>query len=230
MSKIVTLTMNPAIDVSTATPRVAPSHKLRCGPVRRDPGGGGINVARVATRLGAEVVAVYPVGGLDGQMLHRLVEEEGVKSITLPVRGATRHDFSVLDQASGQQYRFILPGPHLDEAEWQACLAAISAAGQGADFVCASGSLPPGVPDDFYARVARVVARQGGRLALDTSGPALRAALIEPVYLIKPSLAELRHVVGCQLDTLPLLVGAGRGLVDRGRAAVVALTMERRAP
>jgi len=79
MADIVTLTVNPSIDVSATVERVAPFHKLRCAAERRDPGGGGINVARVMKRLGADVIAIYPTGGALGQLLRRLVDQEGVQ-------------------------------------------------------------------------------------------------------------------------------------------------------
>src|ERR1019366_7352370 len=149
MPSIVTLTMNPAVDLSTSVERLEPVRKLRCSEGRRDPGGGGINVARVVSRFGAEVTAVYPIGGSIGQLLKRMVDAEGVKSAAIPVLGDTREDFTVLDEATGQQYRFVLSGPHLQEVEWRDCLKALVALGSGSDFVCISGSLPLGVPDDL---------------------------------------------------------------------------------
>jgi len=226
MPNVVTITMNPAVDLSTATACVAPVRKLRCGEARRDPGGGGINVARVVRRLGGEATAIYPVGGPTGQLLERLVEREGVASIALPIEGDTREDFTVVDQGSGEQYRFVLPGPHLREVEWRACLKALGEAAAGAKgLVCASGSLPPGVPDDFYAEAARVVARGGGRLVLDTSGAALKSALEHPLHLIKPNLRELRELVGPGPDDTAALVGACRDLARRTGVEVIALTL-----
>ena len=111
MAEIVTLTVNPSIDVATSVERVAPFHKLRCGAERRDPGGGGINVARVMKRLGADVVAMYPTGGAIGQLLRRLVDQEGVPGLTIPTSGETREDFTVVDETTGKPYRFVLPGP-----------------------------------------------------------------------------------------------------------------------
>jgi 6-phosphofructokinase 2 len=225
MPRIVTLTMNPAVDVSTSTEQVAPIHKLRCSAGRRDPGGGGINVARVASRLGAEATAVYPVGGFVGQLLQRLLESEAVRSTIVPVHGETREDFTVLDETSGEQFRFVLPGPHLRGPEWMACLRTFAGLGIGPDFVCASGSLPPGVPDDFYARVAEIVASWGVRLALDSSGAPLKAALDQPVYLLKPSLGELRELAGAPLSDEPAMIRACHDLIEHRRVQVVALTL-----
>jgi 6-phosphofructokinase 2 len=122
MTRIVTVTINPAVDVSTTVDRVEPVRKLRCSAERREPGGGGINVARVIKRFGADVVAVYATGGVTGQMLHGLVEREGVAARQVAVGGMTRESFTVLDETTQGEYRFVLPGPELSEAEWGACI------------------------------------------------------------------------------------------------------------
>src|SRR5271165_4184336 len=118
MADIVTLTINPSIDLSVSVERVEPFHKLRCADGRRDPGGGGINAARVMKRLGADVTALYPIGGMLGQLLRRLLDQEGVPGLTIPVAEETREDLTVIEHATGFQYRFVLPGPHLTEKEW----------------------------------------------------------------------------------------------------------------
>ena len=102
MSDIVTVTMNPAIDVATSVDRVEPIHKLRCKAIERDPGGGGINVARVVRRLGAEVVAIYPAGGSIGRLLHRLVDAQGITSLTIEVAEETRESFTAFDESIGE--------------------------------------------------------------------------------------------------------------------------------
>ena len=225
MTAIVTLTMNPAVDLSTSTPRVVPVHKLRCSPAIRDPGGGGINVARVATRLGADVKALYPRGGETGALLRRLIDAEGIASLAVHVAGETREDITVFEEESSEQFRFVLPGPELSEAEWRECLAAIaSLRGKPAYFV-ASGSLPPGVPAGFYAEAARLAKACGAKVILDTSGPALNAALEEGVYLIKPNLNELRQMTGRPLDDLDARIAACRQLVEAGRSDIVALSL-----
>jgi len=117
MTAIVTLTANPAIDVSTSVERLTPFRKLRCGAARRDPGGGGINVARVVNRLGGDVTAIFPAGGATGQLLRRLLDREHVRSLTVPAVEETREDFTVLERATGCQYRFVLPGALFAEGE-----------------------------------------------------------------------------------------------------------------
>jgi 6-phosphofructokinase 2 len=217
--------MNPAIDVLTSAPRLEPERKLRCTQARRDPGGGGINVARVAARLGARATAVFPSGGFAGAALERLVRDEGVDCRPVPIPCETREDFTVLDEHRKQQYRFVLPGPRLRALDWRACLRTLNCLDPWPDVVCASGSLPPGVPDDFYALVADLVARRGGRLVLDTSGAALSRALERPLHLIKPNLRELRELSGATATEPRRLVHACRDLMRNHPLEAVALTL-----
>ena len=228
MTDIVTVTINPAIDVSTTVDHVEPTRKLRCKNVRRDPGGGGINAARLVRRLGREVTAIYPEGGSIGRLLTRLVEGQGIASLAIEVAQETREDFTAFDESIGDQYRFVLPGPRLSTNEWHRCLDALDSLPTRPRYVIASGSLPPGVPDDFYAQLTRRAAALGAKLVLDTSGPALAAALrAGGVYLVKPNLGELRGLVQAPLDDRTARVNACRDIVAAGGAEVVALTLGR---
>jgi 6-phosphofructokinase 2 len=228
MTGIVTFTPNPAIDISTSVERIMPTHKLRCSTARRDPGGGGINVARVVKRLGSEVTAIYPCGGATGQLLARLVEREGIASATSQIAAETREDFSVHEDTSGDQYRFVLPGPVMTEPEWRACLDILSAHADRPDFVVGSGSLPPGAPPNLYARACRIAKAWGAKFVLDTSGPALTAALKEGVHLVKPNLRELSEFVGERLDGEAAWLRASFRLVKSRQAEIVALTLGHR--
>jgi 6-phosphofructokinase 2 len=225
MVDIVTVTPNPAVDLSTSVERIIPVAKLRGTSQRRDAGGGGINVARVIKRLGGDVRALYPVGGITGELLRNLVDREGVASCTFPIAEETREDFFVSEVASGQPYRFILPGPRLSEREWQECLKQLAAIEPSPRFVVASGSLPEGVPDDFYARIASHTRQRGAKMILDTSGEALITAVAEGVDLIKPNLREMRELAGHEPQDAGEWEEAARALVDRGKVSVVALTM-----
>ena len=225
MPDIVTLTINPAIDIFVSVDHVEPTLKLRCSAPKRDPGGGGINVARVAHRLGSNVVAIYPVGGAIGKLLQRLVEREGIDSIVTPSHVETRENFTAFETDSGNQFRFVLPGSALHRAEWEACLERLAHLPSAPKFVVASGSEPPGVPDDFFARVVREAKRLGARAVVDTSGPALVAALDEGVTLFKPNLDELGRLVGRTLAGDAACVAACRDLIVSGRTEAVALTL-----
>jgi len=225
MTDIVTITPNPAVDLSTSVERIIPVYKLRGTSQRRDPGGGGINVARVVKRLGGDVCAIYPVGGATGDLLRRLLDKEGVPSRTFAIAEETRENFYVSEISTGQPYRFILPGPGLNENEWQQCLTLLSRIEPFPRFVVASGSLPEGVPDDFYARLARIAKQRGARMILDTSGPALAAAVAEGLDLIKPNLREMRELAGREPADAREWEAAAKTLVDGGKVAIVALTM-----
>jgi len=225
MVDVVTLTINPAIDLSVSVERVAPIHKLRCSDARRDPGGGGINVARVIKRLGGDVTAVYAAGGALGQLLRRLIDEEGIPAQATPIAGETREDFTISERSSGAQYRFVLPGPQLSEQDWSACLGLCAGLDQRTRFVVGSGSLPPGVPDVFYGRLAQAAKQAGQKIIVDSSGPPLRAALEAGVYLIKPSLNEFRLLLGEPLESEADRIAACRSLVAQGRTEAVALTL-----
>jgi 6-phosphofructokinase 2 len=225
MPDIATITINPAIDIFVNVGRVEPTKKMRCSAPKRDPGGGGINVARAAHRLGADVVAIYPAGGAIGRLLQRLVEREGIDSVTTPSHVETRENFTAYEEASGQQYRFVLPGSALYRAEWEACLDKLATLPAKPKIVVASGSVPPGVPEDFFARVARHARACGAKMVLDTSGPALKAALADGVFLIKPNLGELADFVGGTLPTDEERIAACRKLVEDKRVEAVALTL-----
>lgn len=225
MTDIVTITLNPAVDLSTSVDRIQPVAKLRGQSQRRDPGGGGINVARVIRRLGGEARAIYPVGGAIGGLLRQLLDQEGVVSQTWTIAGETREDFFVDEIATGKQYRFILPGPQLSPPEWQQCLSLVAAIEPFPRLVVASGSLPEGVPPDFYARVARMARQRGAGFVLDTSGPALAAAVAEGVDLIKPNLREMRELSGSDPSNAQEWEASAKALVAGGKVATVALTM-----
>ena len=223
-STIVTLTMNPALDITTDTDRVMPTDKLRCGLPRYDPGGGGINVARIAHVLGESVLALFPAGGHAGGKVTDLVADSGVPVQRITVANSTRESFTVDERMTGKQYRFVLPGPRLTDAEQTECLATLSAAVGSADFVVASGSLPPGVPGDFYQRVADICRERGALLILDTSGAGLRH-ISSDVFLLKPSVRELRECVGRELISESEQLAAAHELIDRGCAEFVVVSL-----
>lgn len=225
MPALITLTLNPALDLATTTDHVAPTHKLRCGPVQRFAGGGGINVARVLHRLGADVCAWALAGGAVGTQVRQLLAAEGVPTLLQPISGDTRENFSVVETTTSQEFRFVLPGPTLQPAEWQACLDALATHTPPPRWLIASGSLPPGTPDDFYAQLARAASGRGVRVAVDTSGPPLAAALQAGVALVKPSLRELRDVMQQPLEHAADWCTAAQSLVHSGAADIVALSV-----
>lgn len=225
MSDIVTITINPAVDIFVNTSRVEPTRKMRTSAPKRDPGGGGINVARAAFRLGSSVTAIYPASGAIGRLLTRLLEREGITSVVTPSHAETRENFTAYEEESGEQFRFVLPGSPLHRAEWEAVLHELENIEPKPKFVVASGSVPPGVPSDFFAKAAAAAKKCGAKAVLDTSGAALKAAIEEGVYLVKPNLNELSDLCGKTLDTDDARIAACRHMVRAGEAEVVALTL-----
>jgi len=217
MRSILTLTMNPALDVSTSVPYVLPDQKLRCDQPRHDPGGGGINVARAVRRLGGDALAWFPAGGPAGGLLQELLRDEGVPHHVVPTRQWTRENLNVAEDTSGRQFRFIMPGPALEESEWRRFLADDGLTDPAPAFLVASGSLPPGVPLDFYERLARRARERGSRMVLDTSGEALARAVEAGVYLLKPSLREFRALTGGTAEDESALVALAVEAVTRRR-------------
>jgi 6-phosphofructokinase 2 len=225
MTQIVTLTVNPALDKSTEVENVVAERKLRCDPPQWQPGGGGINVARVVQRLGGTPLAVYPAGGPQGEMFRRLLDDEDLAQQAVPIDRLTRESFAVREKATNQQYRFSVPGPTLSETEWRNCLAALQELDPVPDYVVLSGGLAPGVPDDFYGRVASWAMGNGARVILDTHDEPLRQGVEAGVFLLKPNLRELRQLMGQALEGEEEQERALQRIVEDGGARYVVLSL-----
>lgn len=200
MVPIATLTMNPSLDCFFEVDKLESKRKLRSSFFRYEPGGGGINVARAIQRHDGDVQAFFPVGGANGSKLTDLLTREEVTCQTISVCAETRENFVVYVTASGKLYHFVTPGSQLEEKDAQHCYEAIKQVRSDSLFLVASGSLPPGVDDEFYARIAHLAHRRNWHLVLDTSGEALKAALKEKIYLVKPNIAEFADLAGAALS------------------------------
>ncbi len=224
MPTIATLTMNPTIDVDYSVDRMVPTRKLRTARESYDPGGGGINVARVFVRLGGNASCYYLSGGATGVALDGLLDLHQLVRRPVRIAGSTRIACNVHETEQGEEYRFVPEGPAVTQAEWLACLSALEQS--QCDYLVASGSLPPGVPEDFYARAARIAAERGIKFVLDSSGSALREGLSgEALHLIKPNLVELEQLTGRTLESTDAAATAAMELVTAGKAEMVAVTM-----
>jgi 6-phosphofructokinase 2 len=221
--KIATLTLNPALDKSTSVDRVVPEHKLRCAPLQTDAGGGGINVSKGLRLLDTASTAVLPAGGETGLHLERLLTAAGIDVSIHAVPGETRENFSVMDTGASQQYRFNMPGPELREADADACLQRLRDARP--ELLVASGSLPPGLPETYYAKVTALARDIGARCIIDTSGRPLQAAAAEGLYLLKPNLAELATLVGAEHLEMNEVDDAALRLIHEGRCEVVVVSL-----
>jgi 6-phosphofructokinase 2 len=196
-SDILTVTLNPALDVNSSVPAMIPQQKLRCAPPHYMPGGGGINVSRAIRELGGDSHAFVVLGGGTGAHYRRLLEERGIGAEIWPTEAETRFSFSVLDESSGSHYRYVLPGPTMAPVDGDRMLARLSQMiAAGYRYVVASGSLPPGLSPDFYGRMTDLARAHGARLVLDTQGEALRATLPFHPHVIRLADYEARDLVG----------------------------------
>lgn len=223
--KVVTITMNPVVDVSTAAKVVVPVKKTRCEPPVYEPGGGGINVTRALKKLGFDSLALFMAGGKSGDRLRQLLREESIDFKVVETEESTRENLMVMDNTSGEQYRFVMPGPHIKEPEWKEVLRLLDEVRPRPDYVVASGSLPPGVPDDYYAQVADWCKKNDVSMVLDTSGPALKLALEKGVYLAKPNLREIGEMLGKEKLTGMELDEAAMEILAKGYARVLIVSL-----
>ncbi len=221
--KIATLTLNPALDKSTQVERLTPEQKLRCSALQLDAGGGGINVSKGIRKLGGHSTAVFPVGGHSGKQLLQLLDDAGIAAQTVDLPGETRENFSVTESSTNLQYRFTLPGLELTAADAQACLEQVRRLQP--DLLIASGSLPPGLPESFYEQVAAFAKKIGAKLIIDTSGPALRAAADEGLYLLKPNLAELSALAGVGQLEINQVDDAALEIIHQGKCEIVVVSL-----
>jgi 6-phosphofructokinase 2 len=225
MAKVITLTPNPAIDIAVHVPQLVPSHKLRCDNVRRDPGGGGINVARVVHRLGGEALAIYPAGGGPGNELQSMLDLEALQHRPVRVAGHSRESFNVTEDCSREQYRFILPGEPMSPGECNSCIVAAHSFVSGGDFLVGSGSLPPGTAMDLYARLFSGAKSKGAKTVIDSQGEPLRMALASGVSILKASAHELSEYLRVTPHSLREWRDATAKLVAAERAETVVVTL-----
>ena len=163
MSPVITITVNPCIDISAHIPALMPEKKLHCSTLKIEPGGGGINISRVIQRFGGSTIAIYPAGGYTGDFFNKMLDDEQVHSLRIPINDFTRENIVVKEDCSNQQYRFGMPGPVIQDSEWEKILLELSAINE-VEFIVASGSLAPGVPEDFFARVGRIAKQKKSKI------------------------------------------------------------------
>lgn len=218
---VVTLTLNPALDATAEVDELLPYRKLRGDLVAREPGGGGVNVARVLHRFGAATRAIFPVGGLVGASLVAELAREGVPMEVVESAAPTRESITIWVRSTGEHYRILVPGEQLEERAWRACVRLLRTTPPPRAVVL-SGSLPPGVPVSVVTDVVETARELGASVACDSSGEALAAAVEAGVDLVSPNRRELRELVEPEASPERFDHEAGaRALIERGAAAVV---------
>jgi 6-phosphofructokinase 2 len=212
-NRVITLTFSPALDVATSVDVVTPTRKLRCTAPRQEPGGGGINVARVVQRLGTDAVAVAPLGGDRGRQMAEQLRDEGVTVEQISVDHPIRQSFAVTEQSTGHQYRFVLPPQRLDPGAADRCVNAACDLASSARCIVVSGSIDLPHVGDVLRHIVEAV--RPVPVLIDTSGDALVAALVSGAALVKPSARELADVASRSLDTEDDIVAAATEVIER---------------
>ncbi|MDR3515150.1 MAG: 1-phosphofructokinase family hexose kinase [Azospirillaceae bacterium] len=220
---IITLTPNPVLDLESEVGSIEPSHKLRTTGDSYAPGGGGINVSQVVCQRGGTSLAIYLAGGDTGHLIQGMLDTRGVKSRIVPIHGNSRVSYTVHDRSTDKEYRFVPQGPHVDEGEWRKAIEILDDV--GGDWVVGSGSLAPGMPEDFYLQAAARVQRDGRKFALDTSGPALKAAMGHGIDLVKCSLSEFESILGRKVSDYAAQDHEALALVHSGAVGLLAVTL-----
>ena len=224
MPPIITLTLNPAVDKNSAVQQVVAERKLRCDEPEYHPGGGGLNVARVITELGGDVEAYWACGGVIGQLLSQLLDDERVVHHPMGIDAQTRENLIVFERSSERQYRFGMPGATLTADEMESCIETLLAIHPPPEYLVLSGSLPPGVNDAFYARVTEAMP-PSCRVVLDTSGAPLQHGLEAPVYLVKPNMRELGQLADREVEDDSQIRDVARSLIDQGKVQAVVTSL-----
>lgn len=220
---ILTITINPAIDKSTSVDKLIPEKKLRADNMTVEPGGGGINVSKALQELGEESVTVFFSGGLTGQKLESLLRDRSIDFRCIRIKGETRENITVLERESNHQYRFVLPGPTLEQTELQQLLDVIEILKPS--IVVVSGSLAPGMDDEFIAKIAAVSKQLNAKTIADTSGKPLQAALDEGLYLIKPNINELASLVNKEKLDPSEVKDAALEVLSQSNCEMIAVSM-----
>ncbi len=225
MSSIRTLTLNPTVDLTWQLDDLQEGGKSRARTRSVVGGGGGINVARAVVELGGAARAVHTSGGQIGQRLGRLLDEEGLDHTAVDIDEETREAVILLIDEGRRTYHVVPSGPRLSGDEAEDCLSALLTDLAPGSYVVLSGSLPDGPSVDFYGEAARRAAEQGARVILDTSGPALEAALGQGLYLTKPNRREVAELIGRTAETFDDAREANDLLLSDGATEVAITTL-----
>jgi 6-phosphofructokinase 2 len=220
---ILTITLNPCIDKSTRVDQLEPEAKLRCTEVVNEPGGGGINVSKALEKLESDSVALFPAGGHNGDMLCSLLRATSIEFYAIPTSVETRENWIVKETHQNHQYRFTFPGRPVTEDSIHLLLDKIDSF--TAEYIVASGSLPPGVSHDLYGMIVEKAHTIGAKCIVDTSGAALQSLEKKKAFLIKPNRSELCKLIGIEKIEHDEVPRAARKVIDQDFAEWIAVSM-----
>jgi 1-phosphofructokinase family hexose kinase len=218
---IYTLTLNPAVDKEYTVPCLAYDEVLRTSQIRIDPGGKGFNVSRMLKSLGTSSTAVGFVGGYAGELLQTGLEKAGILTDFIKINGESRTNISIIEDSGKHHIKLNEPGPRVSVSEIKTLLKKISTLAKPGDYWVLAGSLPPGVPDDIYAKIIQVLKENDAFAVLDTSGEPLRLGCLEGPFLAKPNSFEASELTHEPAESITDMISAGQKIHQLGVKVVV---------
>jgi 6-phosphofructokinase 2 len=222
---IVTITMNPAVDKSTSIDKLIPEKKLRCEGMAVEAGGGGINVSKAIKKLGGESLAIFTSGGTNGSILENILQSLQINFKTISTGQETRENITVTETSSNAQFRFVMPGSTLNNDITGSVIDMLTSLPVAPSIIVASGSLPPGIEDDFYAQLGSTARQLDAKYIVDTSGIPLQLAAKAGVFLLKPNLVELCRLVGTDKLELNEVDDAAMEVIARGHCKIIVVSL-----
>ena len=218
---IATVTLNPSLDKTVTVEQLIVEEANRWTSFRRDPGGKGINVARVIHELRGETIAYGFIGGVDGEILKQLLQQQEVPFDFTPIKGEIRSNLIITNIKTNRQTRIDAPGPNISKGELESLISKIIHMEPKPDFLVMAGSVPPGVPDNIYTRLIEEVKAQGVKTVLDSDEQWLKEGIKAKPTVIKPNIHEAEDLLGIKLEDEASIVKAAKILVNQGIEVVV---------
>jgi 1-phosphofructokinase family hexose kinase len=218
-ARIITLTLNPALDITQVHSGVKLGAMNRAQSAFIEASGKGINVAQAAAKLGTQSVAIAPLGDVVGQAISSLLSDTNFELVKIPIAGASRCNFKLLD--GSQVTEFNASGPNLDLLEWQTLETTLLRRVQNDSVVVLAGSLPRGIQSTVYADLARKIQLRGARVVVDAEGSAFELALKTEPWLVKPNRVEAEMLLGTKIQDLSDAVAAARRIQALGAQNVL---------
>lgn len=222
---IVTITLNPSIDISVIVPQLIPTEKLRCESYEKEVGGGGINVAKGLHRLEMKTKALFFSGGHNGKFIESRLKDEGIAIKPIHLRPETRENITVTDRTDGKEFRLVNKGAGIKKNHELLLLTALHSLRPKPDHLVLSGSHPPGLSAEFTGKLAKWCSRNNCKLVLDLPGDELAKCFAYRPFLIKPSLKEVALVTGKPKLSIPQSVVIAKEWIAKGFAENIVISM-----
>ncbi|WP_027417727.1 1-phosphofructokinase [Aneurinibacillus terranovensis] len=216
---ILTITLNPAIDISYRLDTLVTDGTNRCSHVIKTAGGKGLNVTRVLHCIEGNVCATGLLGGANGQFIVNQLNQLGISNDFVSITGETRNCIAILHD--GKQTEILEGGPRISEDEKVAFLCKYEELLHEADLIVASGSIPKDLGNGLYCTLIEKAHQAGRRFLLDSSGEALRKAIPAVPYLIKPNREELAQLLGKKIESREDVIAGLEQLKDTGITCIV---------